>query len=201
MKLEICIYWILKRFCRFFPGAYRLLVADLTRDEELLHGHGVHGGEVVGNILVAVPHVTGAEVLLEVDNKLGCHDGVLQVSLHPFKAFHTLVTSVFSGITDSHGLTDVNSSIHKVVVDNAVEHPHVPPGDVMVTSMAVFGQSWAVVSGQVLHDVLGSVLDHVPQLVHLIGALVAGEPGVRGSVGIGKTKEKESQGGLHNEVR
>ena len=85
----------LKRFCRFLPGAYRLLVADLTRDEELLHGHGVHGGEVVGNSLMAAgAHLIGAEVLLEVDSKLGCHDGVLQVSLHPLKALYALVTSV-----------------------------------------------------------------------------------------------------------
>ena len=85
----------LKRFCRFLPGAYRLLVADLTRDEELLHGHGVHGGEVVGNSLMAAgAHFIGAEVLLEVDSKLGCHDGVLQVSLHPLKALYALVTSV-----------------------------------------------------------------------------------------------------------
>ena len=78
----------------FFSSADWFLVADLGGDEELLHGHGVHSGEVHGNVLVAVAHVIGAEVLLEVDHELGCHDGVLQVALHPLQALYTLVTSV-----------------------------------------------------------------------------------------------------------
>ena len=104
------------------------------------------------------------------------------------------------GITDPHGLTDVNSSVHEEVVDHAVEHPNVPPGDVVVAGVAVFRESWAVVSGEVLHDVLGGILDHVAQLVHLVGALMAGEPWVRSSKGVGDTKEKESKGSLHDEL-
>ena len=102
-------------------------------------------------------------------------------------------------ITDSHGLADMNSSIHEVVVDHAVQHPHVPPGDVVLTGMAVLRQSWAIVGCEVLHDVLGGVLDHVAKPVHLVCALVAGEPGVRSCKGGGDTKENKSKGSLHDD--
>ena len=53
------------------------LITNLSWDEELLHGHVMHGGEVHGNILMAVVHVTGTEVLLEVDHILSHHDWIL----------------------------------------------------------------------------------------------------------------------------
>merc|ERR1719430_1262323 len=128
-------------------------------------------------------HVTSAEVLLQVHHELGSHDGVLQVTLNPLQTLDTFLTSIFSSITNSHGLANMNGSVHEEVVDHAVEHPNVPPGDVVVAGVAVFRESWAVVSGEVLHDVLGGVLDHVAQLVHLVSALMAGEPWVRSSKG------------------
>merc|ERR1719430_2193415 len=145
-------------------------------------------------------HVIGAEVLLQVHHKLGSHDGILRISLNPLQTLDTLLTSIFSSITNSHGLANMNSSVHEEVVDHAVEHPNVPPGDVVVAGVAVFRKSGAVVSGEVLHDVLGSILDHVAQLVHLVSALVAGEPWVRSSKGVGNTKEKESKGSLHDDL-
>ena len=70
------------------------LHADLCGDEELLHGHRVHPGEVLLHQLLAVVPVAQAEVLLEVDPELRDHDGVLQVSLNPVKTLDALVTSV-----------------------------------------------------------------------------------------------------------
>ena len=82
-------------------------------DEELLHGHHVHGGKVLDHYPLALLLVvvvvaceqrssmvfeqnplTQAEVLLEVDDVLGDHDRVLDVVLHPFKTLDTLLTSV-----------------------------------------------------------------------------------------------------------
>merc|ERR1719193_649464 len=145
-------------------------------------------------------HVIGAEVLLQVHHELGSHDGILQVTLNPLQTLDTFITSIFSSITNSHGLANMNSSVHEEVVDHAVEHPNVPPGDVVVASVAIIRESGAVVSGEVLHDVLGGILDHVAQLMHLVGALVAGEPWVRSSKGVGNTKEKDSQGSLHDDL-
>ena len=90
------IYFIILHvwFGWFLPCAYRLLVADLSGDEELLHGHVVHGGEVSGDILVAVVHVASAEILLKIDNKLGNHNGILEVSLNPVQSLHALITSI-----------------------------------------------------------------------------------------------------------
>ena len=39
-------------------------------------------------------YLTEAVVLLEIDGVLGDHDGVLDVSLHPFQALDALVASV-----------------------------------------------------------------------------------------------------------
>merc|ERR550534_471445 len=106
-------------------------------------------------------HVIGAEVLLQVHHELGSHDGILQISLNPLQTLDTLITSIFSSITYSHGLANMNSPVHEEVVDHAVEHPNVPPGDVVVASVAIIRESGTVVSGEVLHDVLGGILDHV----------------------------------------
>ena len=88
------------------------LVANLGGDEELLHGHVVHGWEVLHSMLLAtVPpvweenkgstydgsnlcEVTLAEVLLEVDDVLGNHDGVLDVGLNPLQPLDALLTCV-----------------------------------------------------------------------------------------------------------
>ena len=71
-----------------------LLVTNFSGNEELLHGHVVHGREVCLHRLMAVVHVLSAEVLLEVDNILSHHDGVLQVHFNPLQALHTLFTGV-----------------------------------------------------------------------------------------------------------
>ena len=70
------------------------LHADLGGDEELLHGHSVHPGEVLLHQHLAVVPVAQAEVLLQVDPELCDHDGVLQVSLDPVKTLDALVTSI-----------------------------------------------------------------------------------------------------------
>merc|ERR1719337_766075 len=101
-----------------------LLVADLSGDEELLHGHVVHGGEVLDSVLLATFPAVLAEVLLEVDNILCDHDGILDVGLNPLQALDALLAGVPSApksVTDTHSLTDVDCSIHKVVVDNGIQ--------------------------------------------------------------------------------
>ena len=77
-----------------------LVVADLSRDEELLHGHVVKEREVTDRPLLAVGPLRDTEVLLQVDGELCHHDGVLHVSLHPLKALHALLAGV-PVITDS----------------------------------------------------------------------------------------------------
>ena len=82
--------------------------------------------------------VTLAEVLLEVDNILCDHDGILDVGLNPLQALDALLAGVPGqnwskqlqlkslspsapkSVTDTHSLTDVDCSIHKVVVDNGI---------------------------------------------------------------------------------
>ena len=86
----------------------------------------------------AVVKVTLAEVLLEVDNILCDHDGILDVGLNPLQALDALLAGVPGqncsrelelnsispstpkSVTDTHSLTDVDCSIHKVVVDNGI---------------------------------------------------------------------------------
>ena len=80
--------------CRRVGSTDGLAHADLSGDEELLHGHRVHVREVLHYQLLAVVPVAQAEVLLEVDPELCDHDGVLQVSLNPVKTLDALVTSV-----------------------------------------------------------------------------------------------------------
>ena len=86
-----------------------------------------------------------AKVLLEVDDVLGDHDRVLDVRLHPLQALDALVASVpetvsqqwtnflhdfhkkfltqishslLEGITGASSLTNMDCSVHKVVIDN-----------------------------------------------------------------------------------
>ena len=96
-------------------------------DEELLHGHHVHVGEVLDHKPLALVQVvvtstlhklfkctlfeikmmtlkkilTNAVVLLKVDNVLSNHDRVLDIRLHPFKALDTLVAGVPASISIS----------------------------------------------------------------------------------------------------
>ena len=84
----------LRRPCWGVGSTDGLAHADLGGDEELLHGHHVHPGEVLLHELLAVVPVAQAEVLLEVDPEFCDHDRVFQVSLHPLKTLDALVTSV-----------------------------------------------------------------------------------------------------------
>ena len=81
-------------------SADRLVVADLSRDEELLHGHVVEEGEVADRPLLAVGPLRDTEVLLQVDGELSHHDGVLHVRLNPLKALNALLAGV-PVLTDS----------------------------------------------------------------------------------------------------
>ena len=99
--LKHCWFYILSSSCH------------LCRDEELLHGHHVHGGKVLDHYPLALLLVvvvvaceqrsslvfeqnplTEAKVLLEVDDVLGDHDRVLDVRLHPLQTLDALVASV-----------------------------------------------------------------------------------------------------------
>jgi len=119
------LFFHLRTICRFWgegraSSTNWLLVADLLRDEELLHGHVVHGGEVLLHQLLAVLPLstTQTEVLLKVDPELSNHNWVLQVRLNPLKALNTFLTSVLSGLASSRCLANVKSSIDEVVLDN-----------------------------------------------------------------------------------
>merc|ERR1719361_1043557 len=111
-------------------SADRLLVADLSGDEELLHGHGVHPSEVLLHQSLAILPFTATqtEVLLEVDPELGDHDWVLQVSLNPLKTLDALFTSVLSSGAGSSGLANVESSVDKVVFHDCKQQANVVLG-------------------------------------------------------------------------
>ena len=82
--------------------------------------------------------VTYTVVLLKVDGELGNHDGILHVHLHPIQSLNAFLASVpchtyqsleryldgwkppGHGVTDAHGLADVDCSVHEVVVDDLV---------------------------------------------------------------------------------
>ena len=72
----------------------KVSLEETCGDEELLHGHGVHAGEVLHHQGLAVLPVAQAEVLLEVDGHLGDHDGVLDVHLDPLQALDALLAGV-----------------------------------------------------------------------------------------------------------
>merc|ERR1711913_133033 len=81
---------------RLGGSTHWLVHTDLCGDEELLHDHHVHVGEVLDHEPLALVQVvvtsTNAVVLLKVDNALSNHDRILDVGLHPFKALDALVT-------------------------------------------------------------------------------------------------------------
>merc|ERR1712203_72681 len=79
-----------------------------------------------------------AEVLLEVDNILCDHDGILDVGLNPLQALDALLAGVPStpkSVTDTHSLTDVDCSVHKVVVDNGIQHSNSVSGELLDTEV------------------------------------------------------------------
>merc|ERR1739845_104492 len=101
-----------------FSSADRLVIADLLWDHELLHGHPVHGWEVLSHNIRAVGVVRGAEVLHQVQGVLSNLDGVLHVLFNPLQSLDTLLTCelfLLPGITDTHSLADMDSTINKVV--------------------------------------------------------------------------------------
>merc|ERR550539_2378131 len=64
-------------------SANRLVVANLTRNHELLHGHLMHGPEVHSHSVLAIIPLLQAEVLTKENSHFGNHDWILQVSFHP----------------------------------------------------------------------------------------------------------------------
>merc|ERR1719507_1764986 len=135
-----------------------LLVANLSWDEELLHGHVVHSWEILHGMLLATFPPVLAEVLLEVDDILGNHDGVLDVGLNPLQALNALLTCVPAaphGIADAHSLADMHCSVHEVVVNNGIQHPDVVSGKLLNAELllACF-HCGAVVGGKVVPDIV-----------------------------------------------
>merc|ERR1719239_116321 len=159
-------------------SAHWLLHADLGGDEELLHGHRVHPGEVLLHQLLAVVPVAQAEVLLKVDPELRDHDGVLQVSLNPVKTLDALVTSVLSGGAGPGGLANMESSIDKVVLHNCEEHPDVVLGEGVLAEVLSSGgvEGGTVVVADVVVDGDRSHLHHCGKPVHLPDTFLTGEP-------------------------
>merc|ERR1711878_155360 len=134
-------------------------VTDLLRDEELLHGHLVHGGEVSLNHVNAVMIIVAdTEVLLEVDNILCDPERVIHVCAHPLHAFHTLragerpgllvihESGHILGLADAPGHADVDGPVHEVVVDDHLEHRDVVVGQVLDAHVhgatPALGSSW-----------------------------------------------------------
>merc|ERR1719234_1762921 len=99
----------LRRLSWWVSSANRFAHADLSGDEELLHGHHVHVSKVLNHkpLALVLVMMTSAQavVLLKIDDVLGNHDRVLNVSLDPFKALNALVTSVLlSSVTGTSSL-------------------------------------------------------------------------------------------------
>merc|ERR1712060_752339 len=183
-------------------STYLLLVANLSGDEELLHGHVVHCWEVLYSVLLATFPPVLAEVLLEVDDILGNHDGVLDVGLDPLKALDALLTSVPHaphGITDAHSLADVHCSVHEVVVDNGIQHSNVVSGKLLNAELLLICfHCGAVVGSKVVPDVACPSLDKETQVVHLIHTFRAEESGLWG--GEGRRQHGEEKDSFHSEM-
>merc|ERR550519_357445 len=107
---------------RSLSSTNRLVVANLTRNHELLHGHLMHGPEVHGHGVLAVIPLILAEVLTKENSHFGNHDWILQVSLHPKQTLNALLTGVLPSLTDACSLTHMDSSVNKVVVHNSTQH-------------------------------------------------------------------------------
>jgi len=153
-------------------SAHWLLHADLCGDEELLHGHGVHAGEVLLHQLLAVVPVAQAEVLLQVDPELCDHDWVFQVSLHPLQALDALVASVLSGVAGASSLANMKGSINKPVLNNGEEHADVVLGEgVLAEVLSCSGvQCGAVVVADVVVDRDRPHFHHCGKSMHLTDA-------------------------------
>merc|ERR1719234_2296382 len=161
---------------------------DLSRDEELLHGHHVHVDKMLNHkplaLVLVVVTSAQAEVLLKIDDVLSNHDGILNVSLDPLKALDALVTSVLlESVTSTSSLANMDGSVHKVVLNNSKEHANVVSGQGVLTPTLVFPKGWAVVSSDVVMDWHSPHLDHPAELVHLINTLGTGEPCIWSSQG------------------
>merc|ERR1719507_1517418 len=171
--------------CRRGGSADLLLVTNLSGDEELLHGHVMHRWEVLHSVFLATFPPILAEVLLEVDDILGNHDGVLDVCNCPLQALDALLTCVPAaphGIADAHGLADMHCSVHEVVVDNCIQSPDVVSGKLLNAELllACF-HCGAVVGGEVVPDIACPSLDNEAQVVHLIHTFRAEESGLWGA--------------------
>merc|ERR1711928_87582 len=136
---------------RLGGSTHWLVHTDLCWDEELLHGHHVHVGEVLDHKPLALVQVvvtsTNAVVLLKVHNVLRNHDRVLDVRLNPLKALDTLVAGVLLKQhhkplqSDKHGWLHPQSSAQQW--QTACQHsilkgpPHTSPGP-----LQGLGSSW-----------------------------------------------------------
>merc|ERR1712172_405712 len=133
----------------------RFAHADLGGDEELLHGHHVHVGEVLHHkplaLVLVVVTSAHAEVLLEIDDVLCNHDRILNVRLDPLKALDALVASVLlESVTGTSSLANMDGSVHKVVLNNSKQHANVVSGQGVFTPTLVFPKGWAIVSSDVV---------------------------------------------------
>merc|ERR1711971_1197178 len=178
----------LRRLSWWVSSTDGLAHADLGGDEELLHGHHVHVGKVLHHkplaLVLVVVTSAEAEVLLEIDGVLRIHDRVLNIGLDPLKALDALVASVLlDSVTGTSSLANMDSSVHKVVLDNSKEHSNVVSGQGVLTPALVFSKGGAVVSSNVVMDWHSSHLDHPAKLVHLINTLGAGKPCIWSSQG------------------
>merc|ERR1719234_1236811 len=161
---------------------------DLSRDEELLHGHHVHVGKVLHHepLALVLVMVTSAhaEVLLKIDDVLSDHDWILNIGLDPLKALDALVTCVLlESVTGTSSLANMDGSIHKVVLNNGKEHSNEVSGQGILTPTLVFSKCWAVVSSDVVMDWHSPHLDHPAKLVHLIDTFGTGKPCIWSSQG------------------
>merc|ERR1712107_965730 len=112
------------------------------------------------------------EVLLQVDPELRDHDGVFQVSLHPFQALDALVASVLSGVAGASSLANMKGSINKPVLGNGEEHADVVLGEGVLAEVLSCGgvQSGAGVVADVVVDSNSPHFHHCGKSMHLTDA-------------------------------
>merc|ERR1719397_613530 len=175
-RLCVRLRWFGWWLCGWTSSTDWLLHANLGGDEELIHGHPVHGWEVSGHVLLACVPRGEAEAVFQVHHHLVDHDVILKISFDIFESVDALLAGVPPGSTLHHCLTNVDGSIYDKVVDDGVQHADVVPGQVLWARWVSGGG--AVVGHEVVVDVFGSVFHHPSQLMHFTDAFLAGEFGV-----------------------
>ena len=178
--------------------------ADIEGDKELLHGHQVDLGEVLGDVPATHLHLRLAEVVLDKDDHLFDHISVGEVDLDVIKTSGAIITSESIILLDHsrstlhgagmHELAHVHGTLLDKLMNNHAKDLGVVLFEVVETVLAL--DSWAVLLLEEANDFLLHGFGEASQLVHLHGALLAGELGL----GPGQEDQQDGKGdgGLHD---